>query len=98
MPTIYPFFLDLYFCYYTGAATILTDGHCYIQYNKLIDYYLTMWSPGQLNPSALNGELFRCTNNQDAIDDVHWCKDNVFTNSTGFNISNYFYCTSVSII
>lgn len=57
-----------------------------------------MWSPGQLNPSGFNGQLFRCTNNQDAIDDVHWCRNDVYTNGTGFNLTNYLYCNGVSII
>ena len=86
-------FLDLHLCFYQGSATTLTQGRCYINYNKLIDYYLTMWGPNKLTPVALNGELFRCTNNQDAVNAVLGCRDNF----DPLNLTYYTVCKDVSL-
>ena len=90
---VFEFFLDLHLCFYQGSATTFTQGHCYINYTKLIDYYLTMWAPDKLTPVALNGELFRCTNNQDAVNAVLMCRDNF----DPLNLTYYTVCNDVSL-
>ena len=51
-----------------------------------------MWGPDKLTPVALNGELFRCTNNQDAVTAVLGCRDNF----DPLNLTYYTVCNDVS--